>query len=1166
MALKGDLQNVQLADLFQTLSQNRQEGVLRLREDDREFRVYFHPSGVSLLNPSIMARRRLGDMLVEAGLVSPGGLETALAVQAQTGKFLGEVLVARGLLSREKLEVLLTRQVEEEIYGLFHLRRASFEFREGPPSGEMPPTRGFFHVDAIVLEAARRVDEWAVIREHIPDLGDIYLPRETAEPVPAEGREILSRLDGTRTLLDVSDSLLASSFQTAKRAAVLMEAGCIRVADETELVTAARHCLKMGRVEKARAILHRALENIGESSAAMLPVVTSLFNEAGDDQGAALAITRVARLLLKQGDVRGAGQQLERALALSPEDPGILAEMVGVCRTLADSTDEKLYLCRQIEVLMKRQMWARALSALDRLREISPQHELLAQHYVAAAQGCSRPQKGVAFLESVLEEAGSSADPRALVNVYRQILELDPRRADIATRLRRIDLAHRRAVRVRIGLLAIGVVSVAAGCCFYLYHSRRQAALGQLGIVEKMVSEGRYRPASVMLAEVLAEYGETIIREEARRCRSVIDTRLAEESERAERAAKAAVTAKLDAVQALLDESSFSEALTAYFAAVQAPEVARFRDLLELKLISFENALREKRDAFVDLAQRFRLPAPDDATEANLRATKETFGSAFTPDRHGDFARLRRAAERASKEVALGRDSLERIATLAREITDVFDPVRNGLREIDDRMLRLRDLADMGQDYEQALAAEAQGKIAEARDLYRKLLDRYGDGELTPVFRERLEHVVTALTAVDSIESKIASSRIEAAHADALALIERFPDLNLLQSVLVPVQLDLFPMSAEVTLDKGELHGAVLRLPARESVTIRVRAEGFDPLETTLDPTAQHRIEIGLHRIADFRLELGTAIEAAPIVDGSVAYVGGRDGKLRKIDIVAGRELMAWDSGSVFGIRSTPDIDSERIFVATAEGAIHALMKSTLKEVWSCSLGGESRCGVRCVEGLVVSGNEAGEIVALDRSNGRVAWRKRRPGALRGPPAVAAGLLIAGFGAGHILAFLPKSGEVEWEQLFGDGFIGSPAVSGDHVILTTDTGRVLKLKASDGSRAASHEVGDLPTAGPLVQGDRVYVATGDRVVALRADNLELIATYGAGLPVAGAPASTAEHVYVGSVDGYVCAYGAGGGPPLWKSHLGARVTAAPVPTQAGLLVASEGGRLELLRP
>ena len=56
------------------------------------------------------AKRRLGDIIVERGLVTPDQLEEALRVQRTTGGKLGEVLVELGFMTRVGLAGVITEQ------------------------------------------------------------------------------------------------------------------------------------------------------------------------------------------------------------------------------------------------------------------------------------------------------------------------------------------------------------------------------------------------------------------------------------------------------------------------------------------------------------------------------------------------------------------------------------------------------------------------------------------------------------------------------------------------------------------------------------------------------------------------------------------------------------------------------------------------------------------------------------------------------------------------------------------------------------------------------------------------------------------------------------------------------------------------------------------------
>jgi hypothetical protein len=68
-------------------------------------------------------RRRLGEILVERGLVTEGGLQRALDAQSRSGGLLGQILLERGWLSEEQLQAALAEQEASE--------QVSFELSHG---------------------------------------------------------------------------------------------------------------------------------------------------------------------------------------------------------------------------------------------------------------------------------------------------------------------------------------------------------------------------------------------------------------------------------------------------------------------------------------------------------------------------------------------------------------------------------------------------------------------------------------------------------------------------------------------------------------------------------------------------------------------------------------------------------------------------------------------------------------------------------------------------------------------------------------------------------------------------------------------------------------------------------------------------------------------------
>ena len=86
---------------------------------------------------------------------------------------LGEILVSIGFLPREELERYIRVQIEEAVYYLFTWTSGTFNFEAG-----VRPEREDFLVrinpEYLLLEGARRVDEWSLIEKKIPSFDLIF--------------------------------------------------------------------------------------------------------------------------------------------------------------------------------------------------------------------------------------------------------------------------------------------------------------------------------------------------------------------------------------------------------------------------------------------------------------------------------------------------------------------------------------------------------------------------------------------------------------------------------------------------------------------------------------------------------------------------------------------------------------------------------------------------------------------------------------------------------------------------------------------------------------------------------------------------------------------------------------------------------------------------------
>ncbi|GAC1690981.1 MAG: hypothetical protein NVS9B3_09560 [Gemmatimonadaceae bacterium] len=162
MAIKGSLKEASLPDVLQLLTMGKKTGCLSVTHRNNFGYIYFEKGKICYA--SIVNRRdRLGDILVKGGFIAQDQLDAAIDAQSkQRDRRLGEILVVQGAIAREELHAQIKMQIEEAVFFLFTWTQGSFNFEP-----DIRPEEQDFLVainpESLLLEGARRVDEWSLI-------------------------------------------------------------------------------------------------------------------------------------------------------------------------------------------------------------------------------------------------------------------------------------------------------------------------------------------------------------------------------------------------------------------------------------------------------------------------------------------------------------------------------------------------------------------------------------------------------------------------------------------------------------------------------------------------------------------------------------------------------------------------------------------------------------------------------------------------------------------------------------------------------------------------------------------------------------------------------------------------------------------------------------------
>ncbi len=243
MAIRGSLKEASLPDVLQLLSMGKKSGCLSVTHRNNFGSIYFDKGKISYA--AIVNRRdRLGDILVKSGVLSQAQLDEGIAAQAtEREKRLGEILVDLGLLSRDDLNRQIRLQIEEAVYFLFTWTQGTFNFE-----ADIRPEEQDFLVtinpESLLLEGARRVDEWSLIEKKIPTFDIVFeLDRrrlaESGVALTTEQETVVPLIDGRRDVATLVDETGLVEFEVGKALYGLVTAGFLhRVGKSTKAAEA----------------------------------------------------------------------------------------------------------------------------------------------------------------------------------------------------------------------------------------------------------------------------------------------------------------------------------------------------------------------------------------------------------------------------------------------------------------------------------------------------------------------------------------------------------------------------------------------------------------------------------------------------------------------------------------------------------------------------------------------------------------------------------------------------------------------------------------------------------------------------------------------------------------------------------------------------------------
>lgn len=356
MPIQGALRELGIHDVFQLLDLSRKTGRLRVTSAlrDNEGNVLFRDGRV--VSATIRSNPHpLGAVLLRAGRITEQELEQARAAQqaSERPRLLGEVLVELGIMSQRDLERFIRRQVETVIFELLSWQEGFFSFAE--TAIDTSRTEGLTSIptECLLMEGARRLDEWTQIQQRVPHLGVVPVLAEVSADQPApvlellpNEWEVLAIIDGARDVRTLAATLGRSEFDVAKIIFGLLTTGVISLIDSAEDVppsspgdvaaalAEANDALAADQIDAALTAAASAVAAAPGNADARTVLARALYRSGRDAEGdeelrLALeadalntsALMEAARAAARRGQLAKAIRYWEQVVAACPDSP-----------------------------------------------------------------------------------------------------------------------------------------------------------------------------------------------------------------------------------------------------------------------------------------------------------------------------------------------------------------------------------------------------------------------------------------------------------------------------------------------------------------------------------------------------------------------------------------------------------------------------------------------------------------------------------------------------------------------------------------------------------------------------------------------------------------------------------------------------------------------------
>jgi len=253
MEMEGSIQEFSVPEILQFLSLHEADGVLKLKSKKEEVDFGFKGGKITdALHKGEKLFHSISEYIQRTGLIDPNTFKNFNDKAKELGLTLLEIIEKGEVLSKREIERIIAFKIQETTCEVLTWDEGKYSFEAGKKLYQHSSFSVEIEPNTLVMEGMRRIDEWPLIEQVLPDGNVILRKLEKADidvEIGEDEKTILGKITEDITLNELVGISGIGKFRTYNSVYKLKEIGLIeKIQGDVNLKSRQRSYAKRTRV------------------------------------------------------------------------------------------------------------------------------------------------------------------------------------------------------------------------------------------------------------------------------------------------------------------------------------------------------------------------------------------------------------------------------------------------------------------------------------------------------------------------------------------------------------------------------------------------------------------------------------------------------------------------------------------------------------------------------------------------------------------------------------------------------------------------------------------------------------------------------------------------------------------------------------------------------